>query len=156
MVKRKVSTIENVEFVKGNKVLFGLGFQSSFSSDSSHPTSYCELLENYFKVLTQLLHETYIFSMLVCLSKIYERFYIRPVLVLLSSIVMSVALRKDFIIISAAFSNMTSAAPSLCGVEFVFTKERREKGGAAEVMFERVTEIIRLIVACKDKKWDRY
>ena len=37
---------------------------------------------------------------------------------------------------------MTSAAPSLCGVEFVFTKERREKEGAAEVMFERVTKII--------------
>ena len=120
----KFSTMENVEFVKGNKVLFGLGFQSSFSS--SHPKSYCELLENYFKVLTQSLHETYIFSMLECLSKIYERFYIRPVLVLLSSIVMSVALRKDFIIISVAFSNMSSAAPSLCGVEVVFTKERRE------------------------------
>ena len=31
---------------------------------------------------------------------------------------------------------------SLSGVEFVFTKERREKEGAAEVMFERVTKII--------------
>ena len=30
---------------------------------------------------------------------------------------------------------------SLCGVEFVFPKERRGKEGAAEVMFERVTEI---------------
>ena len=58
----KFSTKENVEFVKGYKVLFGLGFQSSFSSDSSHPKSYCELLENYFKALTQSLHETYIFS----------------------------------------------------------------------------------------------
>ena len=31
---------------------------------------------------------------------------------------------------------------SLSGVEFVFTKERREKEGAAEVIFERVTDII--------------
>ena len=31
---------------------------------------------------------------------------------------------------------------SFCGVEFVFTKERREKEGAAEVIFERVTDII--------------
>ena len=118
--------MENVEFVKGYKVLFGLGFQSSFSSDSSHPKSYCQLLENYFKVLTQSLHETYIFSMLECLSKIYERFYIRPVLVLLSSIVMSVALRKDFIIISVALSNMTSAAP-LSVVLSLFSQRKEGK-----------------------------
>ena len=31
---------------------------------------------------------------------------------------------------------------NLCGVEFVCTKERREKEGAVEVMIERVTEII--------------
>ena len=32
---------------------------------------------------------------------------------------------------------------SLCGVEFLFTWESREKQGAAEVMFKRVTVIIR-------------
>lgn len=44
------------------------------------------------------------------------------------------------IIISVTFSILTSAA-SLCGVEYVFKKERMGKEGAAEIMIERVTEI---------------
>ena len=32
---------------------------------------------------------------------------------------------------------MTLRCASLCGVDVVFSKERREKEGAAEVMFER-------------------
>ena len=40
---------------------------------------------------------------------------------------------------------LTSAAPPLCGVEYVFEKERRGKEGAAEVRIESVTEITLLL-----------
>ena len=59
----------------------------------------------------------------------------------------NISIRKHFLI-SKRIYNLCNPfkydlrCASLCGVEFVFTNERREKGGVAEVIFERVTKII--------------
>ena len=90
-----VKTKENVEFVKGNKVLFDLGFPSSFSNFS--PKIILFITRELFKAQKHSSQASDNFPMLKCsVSNACERFYIRPVLVLTSSILMSVALRIDF------------------------------------------------------------
>ena len=49
-------------------------------------------------------------------------------------------------------TDLRCASLSLCGVEFVSKKERREKEGAAEFRIEKVTEIITYIIRLNSEK----
>ena len=82
--------------MKGHKVLFKLGFQSSFSVIFPIELSVTIQLRISKKNSDPFTTKIQNFIMFGCMSKMYEKFYVRPVLVLISSVVMSVALRIDF------------------------------------------------------------